>query len=48
MAYVISVIHRISDPDAFWATASSAAKDIPAGIKLHQTVTSSDRLTAIC
>ncbi len=44
----ISVIHRISDPDAFWATAASAAKDIPADIKLHQTVTSNDRSTAIC
>ncbi len=44
----ISVIHRISDPDAFWATAAGAAKDIPADIKLHQTVTSNDRSTAIC
>ncbi|HLY02946.1 MAG TPA: hypothetical protein VKR56_10710 [Candidatus Cybelea sp.] len=44
----ISVIHRISDPDTFWATAASAAKDIPADLKLHQTVTSSDRSTAIC
>jgi hypothetical protein len=44
----ISVIHRVSDPDAFWATAASAANDIPADIKLHQTVTSNDRSTAIC
>jgi hypothetical protein len=44
----VSVIHRISDPDAFWATASSATNDIPATLKLHQTVTSSDRSTAIC
>jgi hypothetical protein len=44
----ISVIHRISDPDAFAAAAASAAKDIPADIKLHQTVTSNDRSTAIC
>jgi hypothetical protein len=44
----ISVIHRISDPDAFGATAASAAKDIPSNLKLHQTVTSSDRSTAIC
>ena len=44
----ISVIHRISDPDAFGATAASAAKDIPADVKLHQTVTSNDRSTAIC
>ena len=44
----ISVIHRISDPDAFWATAASAANDIPAGVTLHQTVASNDRSTAIC
>jgi hypothetical protein len=44
----ISVIHRISDPDMFWATAASAAKDIPADIRLHQTATNSDRATAIC
>ena len=44
----ISVIHRISDPDAFWANAASATNDIPADIKLHQTVTSNDRSTAIC
>jgi hypothetical protein len=44
----ISVIHRISDPDEFWATAASAAKDIPANVKLHQTVTGNDRSTAIC
>ena len=44
----ISVIHRISDPDAFAATAASAAKDIPVDVKLHQTVTGNDRSTAIC
>ncbi|MGA8575472.1 MAG: hypothetical protein WB609_07290 [Candidatus Cybelea sp.] len=44
----ISVIHRISDPDAFGAIAASAAKEIPADLKLHQTVTSTDRSTAIC
>jgi hypothetical protein len=44
----ISVIHRISDPDAFGAIAASATKDIPADLKLHQTVTSNDRSTAIC
>jgi hypothetical protein len=44
----ISVIHRISDPDAFGAIAANAAKDIPADLKLHQTVTSNDRSTAIC
>ena len=44
----VSVIHRISDPEAFWATAAKATNDIPAHIKLHQTVTSNDRSTAIC
>ena len=44
----ISVIHRISDPEGFWSTAAGAANDIPADIKLHQTVTSNDRTTAIC
>ena len=44
----ISVIHRISDPDAFLAAAASAANDIPAGVTLHQTVASNDRSTAIC
>lgn len=43
----ISVIHRITDPDAFWATVA-ATKEIPAHLKLHQTVTSDDRATAIC
>jgi len=44
----ISVIHRISDPDAFSATAASAMKDIPADFKLHQTATGNDRSTTIC
>ena len=44
----ISVIHRISDPEAFWSTAAGAASDTPADVKLHQTVTSNDRTTAIC
>ncbi|HET6274492.1 MAG TPA: hypothetical protein VFE16_00975 [Candidatus Cybelea sp.] len=44
----ISVIHRVSDPDAFWAIAENATKEIPADTKLHQTVTSDDRSTAIC
>ncbi|MGA2760781.1 MAG: hypothetical protein ABSF08_10735 [Candidatus Cybelea sp.] len=44
----ISVIHRISDPDAFSATAASAMKDIPADLKLHQALTGGDRSTAIC
>jgi hypothetical protein len=44
----ISVIHRISDPDAFAATAANAMKDIPADLKLHQAMTGDDRSTAVC
>ena len=44
----ISVIHRIGDRDAFWAAADGATNDIPANLKLHQTVTGKDRSTAIC
>lgn len=44
----VSVIHRISDPDSFWASAAGAANDIPAGVKLHQTTTSDDGSTVIC
>jgi hypothetical protein len=44
----VSVIHRISDPDAFREIATNAVNEIPADIKLHQTVASDDRSTAIC
>jgi hypothetical protein len=44
----VSVIHRISDPDAFSAIAASAMKDIPAGFKLHQAMAGDDRSTAVC
>ena len=44
----VSVIHRVSDPDAFWAAATSASEKIPAALKLSQSVTSKDRSTAIC
>ncbi len=44
----ISVIHRISDPEAFAATAASAMKDIPADCRLHQAMAGEDRSTAIC
>lgn len=44
----VSVIHRVSDPDAFWATVAGASKDIPADLKLPQFVTSNDRSTTIC
>jgi hypothetical protein len=44
----VSVIHRISDPDAFWAAAGSASDKLPSDLKLHQSVTGNDRATAIC
>ena len=44
----VSVIHRVSDPDAFWAIVADATKNIPADLKLPQFVTSSDRSTTIC
>jgi hypothetical protein len=44
----VSVIHRVSDPDTFWATAASATQNIPAELKLSQSVTSEDRSTTIC
>ena len=44
----VSVIHRVSDPDAFWAAATSGAEKIPAELKLSQSVTSEDRSTTIC
>ncbi len=44
----VSVIHRVSDPDAFWASVASAAQEIPTDLNLPQYVTSNDRLTTIC
>ena len=44
----VSVIHRVSDPDAFWTIVASAAQKIPTDLKLPQYVTSNDRSTAIC
>ncbi len=44
----VSVIHRISDPDAFWKIAAAATEKIPADLKLPQYVTSTDRSTTIC
>lgn len=44
----VSVIHRISDPDAFWAIANSAIEKIPPDLKCPQYVTSDDRSTTIC
>jgi hypothetical protein len=44
----VSVIHRVTDPDAFWAAATNATQKIPAELKLSQSVTSEDRSTTIC
>ena len=44
----ISVIHRVSNPDAFWSTVAGATDKIPADLKLPQYVTSYDRSTTIC
>jgi len=44
----VSVIHRVSDPDTFWATVASATEKIPTDLKLSQYVTSKDRSTTIC
>ncbi len=44
----ISVIHRVSDPDAFWASAASASEKLPPDCKLPQYVTGNDRSTTIC
>jgi hypothetical protein len=44
----ISVIHRISDPDAFAPATASAGPSIPEDLKLQQYVASGDRSTSIC
>jgi len=44
----VSVIHRISDPDAFAAAVADATPKIPADLKVHLTAASDDRSTVIC
>jgi hypothetical protein len=44
----ISVIHRVTDPDAFAAAVASATPKIPANLKVHLTAAGSDRSTVIC
>ncbi len=44
----ISVIHRISDPDAFAAAVASGTPKLPTDVKVHLTATGQDRSTAIC
>ena len=43
----ISVIHRVTDPDAFAAVAGDIPK-LPTDLKVHQTATGSDSSTVIC
>jgi len=42
----VSVIHRISDPDAFFEMARSVV--IPEDLRLPQTISTADRSTTIC
>ena len=44
----VSVIHRVSDPDAFAAAAAAATPQLPTDLKVHLTVTGDDRSTVIC
>lgn len=44
----VSVIHRISDPDKFFAAAVSVADKLPSDLRVAQTVGGADRRTAIC
>lgn len=44
----VSVIHRITDPDRFFAMASNAAQDIPSDLRLPQSISNADRSTTIC
>ena len=44
----VSVIHRVSNPDEFWAIAEKATANMPADLKLPQFVTSEDLATTIC
>jgi len=44
----ISVIHRVSDPDAFEAAVATATPKIPTDLKVHLTATGDDGSTVIC
>jgi hypothetical protein len=44
----ISVIHRVSDPDAFGAAVATATPKIPTDLKVHLTATGDDGSTVIC
>lgn len=44
----VSVIHRITDPDRFFAMASDTAQQLPSDLRLPQYVSSADRSTTVC
>jgi hypothetical protein len=44
----VSVIHRITDPDRFFALATSATQNLPSDLRLPQSIASTDRSTAVC
>jgi hypothetical protein len=44
----ISVKHSISNPQEFWSIAEKAISNLPAGIKLHSSLPTSDMGTAFC
>jgi hypothetical protein len=44
----VSVIHRITDPDRFFAMASDTAQDLPSDLRLPQYISNTDRSTTIC
>jgi len=44
----VSVIHRITDPDRFFEMASEATQNLPADLRLPQSISNADRSTTIC
>jgi hypothetical protein len=42
----VVVIHSISDPDKFWATADES--ELPEGIALHSALPNDDGTRAVC
>jgi hypothetical protein len=45
--YVI-VEHRISDPAKFWEKAQTSISQLPADVKVHQVLPSTDGARAVC
>jgi hypothetical protein len=44
----VSVIHRITDPDRFFAMASETAQNLPSDLRLPQFIGNADRATMVC